>query len=175
MEKEILSFLSHPFALMADSFSDLKGSVHNHQSKGEQLGTQSSNMFPEVQTLAPVDCTSHMHTLSIYTQSTFSNRTDLILKSPSSQQDQGYYFPIVGMARWEYLSSRIQQANSRTGAKNLGCLVFIISLQSAMKCITFQIPNKEYHLTSRQTVGSEIQRERTICKIMMCKNALICE
>lgn len=30
MEKEILSFLSHPFALMADSFSDLKGSAHNH-------------------------------------------------------------------------------------------------------------------------------------------------
>lgn len=152
MEKEILSFLSHPFALMGWQFLWPRGLCSRSPVQGNAAGNTIQQRVPRSLdsgscglrlTQAYPVCVCLEHVLQ-------QNRTDS--HKPKYPQARHCYFPTVGMARCGgELSGMIQQGSSRTGTKDAGCLVFIISLRSATDCITFWIPNREYHLISSQT------------------------
>lgn len=151
MEKEILSFLSHPFALMGWQCLWPQGLCTPSPIQGKTAGNTIQQRVPR--SLDSGSCGLHLtHTdpVCVHLEHALQqNKSDS--HKPKWSQDQHSYFPTVGMTRWEGLPSMIQQGSGKAGTKNPGWLVSIIFLQSATKCITFWISNKEDHLISSQT------------------------
>lgn len=151
MEKEILSFLSHPFALMGWQCLWPWGLCLQSPIQGKTAGNTIQQRVPR--SLDSGSCglyLTHAHAVCVQLEHVLQqNRSDS--HKPKWPQDQRSYFPTVGTARWEDLSSTIQQGSGKVGTKNPGWLVSIISLRSAMKCVTVWIPNTEYRLISSPT------------------------
>lgn len=103
----------------AKSFSNPKGSAHNHQTKEKAAGHAARRCVPRSWDSGSRRLhLTHAHRLSVCIQSLFSRSSLILTTTPSNHKDKCDEFPTVHRTRWDDLFRIIPQVSIGAGTKN---------------------------------------------------------